>query len=434
MKRDRKSVQTIGILFWITFFVLGHPFAQNNTKLFVDSLEQADSAYQQTEYPILLFYEHGRQQSMRMPVTNYPTIWRFGYRYIDEHTTGKSRKGLFTALFLGHVLSAAYPHEQGHRSVLTNENIGSVPIPLFDKNLVAKVTGVEDNTLRNLGENDLPTYIRLHTGGLETDYLILKNMNTLAAFQEDKLRYVLPEIGIRLNNLLGYHLTALIPSFQPSLNESDDELENDIVGHDIYGMVKHIHHPQDSFYRYVRYEHLNQTELKYLRKIAYSSLFNLLSPVLLRHTFQDGSHLALGSHYHLTPFGDMLDITAWYKSKSKDKYQFSLHKYDNNAKGYLNGWGVYLQRQDWQLGKANVFLDLSATYFHQPTDLDFNTPTSEHGGALEAVLFCPMNNKLQLPISLQVGFKWKSKGYIPGDNRLTEGTLLQFGFSIQNKL
>ena len=90
----------------------------------------------------------------------------------------------YTSLFITSLLLQPITHEEGHRSVLTELNIGAISQPIFDKNMVAKVTGVTDTTLKNLRDTNLPSYIRLHTAGLESDFTYLNSLNSKLSFEE----------------------------------------------------------------------------------------------------------------------------------------------------------------------------------------------------------------------------------------------------------
>ena len=50
-------------------------------------------------------------------------------------------------------------HEEGHRSILTVNYVGSISQPFFNESGAAYVNGVTDQTLMDLRDNDLPTYI-----------------------------------------------------------------------------------------------------------------------------------------------------------------------------------------------------------------------------------------------------------------------------------
>lgn len=92
------------------------------------------------------------------------------------------------SLLISSIILQPITHEEGHRSVLTELNIGAISQPIFDKNMVAKVTGVTDATLKNLRDTNLPSYIRLHTAGLESDFTYLNSLNSKLSFEEEEYK------------------------------------------------------------------------------------------------------------------------------------------------------------------------------------------------------------------------------------------------------
>jgi hypothetical protein len=397
----------------------------------VDTLQRPNKSATKTikkEYPFLLLDGHTMLNSMRVSTVSFPSAWRYGYRYINENFTGKKRKALNLSFLAIHSIAAVYTHEEGHRSILTAEEIGSISAPIFDKNGVAKVIGVSNATLMKLRKDKLPTYIRLHTGGLESDYLILKDVSSIYAFREDAKSNLLPEILLRNYMIITYHVTSLFPGLQPTIKENSNERENDIVGHDIYGMIKHIHRPLDSFYRYVRYEELSTIEQSYLNKVAWFSLLNLVNPVWLSKKLPNGEILSFGGNYILAPFGDMTELNIWLKS-AKLKYLVSIQAFDNNSDSFVKGFGIYSFIKGIDLGK-NIKTDIGFHYFKQPQALDFQTDIFDTGFAFESYFKYNLNLKHKIPMSIYGGLKYKSFGFIPGDSYFEKGLYFRFGGSI----
>ena len=134
------------------------------------------------------------------------------------------------------VLSALYfvplTHEEGHRSVLSNLNIGSVSAPLFKKG-VAKVSGIQDNTLKSLRDTDLPSYIRLHTAGIESDYMISQQEEQLVMFEQEKVRNIWGDYYLRRFGALFYMFSGAFINTNHIGKEEINELDRDIVGDDV---------------------------------------------------------------------------------------------------------------------------------------------------------------------------------------------------------
>ena len=76
-----------------------------------------------------------------------------------------------------------------------------------------------------------------------------------------------------------YYLSNLMQS-KIGIREADepDELKRDIVGHDLYGMIRHLHRPTMDFYRYTEWDNLTSEEQKYAKRMGYMSLLNFINP------------------------------------------------------------------------------------------------------------------------------------------------------------
>ena len=144
-----------------------------------------------------------------------------------EDKTYSSALSLFTAL-----LGQAITHEEGHRSVLSELGIGSISKPFFDKHLVAKVTGVPNETLINLRDNNFLNFIRLHTAGLESDYAYLRKMDAFYGFNEENHKVMHADYLMRKLGTGYYYLTTLFSSKSGIKETNETELDRDIVGHD----------------------------------------------------------------------------------------------------------------------------------------------------------------------------------------------------------
>jgi ABC-type polar amino acid transport system ATPase subunit len=111
----------------------------------------------------------------------------------------------------------------------------------------------------DLRDNDLPTYIRLHTGGLESDYMLTKHVESIGSFDLDDFNHYKWEYWLRKGAILQYFILGLF-EFEIDIKEESNELERDIVGFDTYGAVRHLFRPTMNFYRYTRHEDLTVEE------------------------------------------------------------------------------------------------------------------------------------------------------------------------------
>jgi hypothetical protein len=325
--------------------------------------------------------------------------------------------GLFTTL-----IGQAVTHEEGHRSVLSELGIGSISKPIFDKNFAAKVTGVSDQTLMNLRDNDLSSYIRLHTAGLESDYAYLRKTDAFFNFNEEAYKVLYPDYVMRKLGVQFYYLSNLY-SMGAEIKESNDaELERDIVGHDLFGMVRHLHRPAMEFYRYTEKRDLTTEEKSYASRIAYMSLLNFLNPNIWHTGNFNLSREVVANfsiNYSLSPFGDFTEQNAYLTIKEKYKINPYFRQYFNKSNTFLAG-GINFH--NYAFNNDMFLLNSSLDFWEQPKDLEFKTDQYQFGLGVKselAVRFSNWNNNKKSAY-FNVGASYKTDGFIPEAPSLKE--------------
>ena len=366
--------------------------------------------------------------TMNQFTRNYLSSYRIYSRTLDELIPNKnvSRgiKLLTIALF-----GQPFTHEEGHRSVLTHKGIGSINQPFFNSNGAAYVKGVKDFELMNLRNNDLSNYIRLHTAGLESDHQISNNIEELVFFEEESLNVIREEYLLRKLGLIFYHSTALIPSMSPDIKEEENELKRDIVGHDIWGMVRHLHRPNMPFYRYTSFEDLTSEEKKYSRNLAWKSFSNLLSPMLFGKTsFNLNTNLKgnFSIGHDLSPFGDYFEQNFFLFYKKKYKLTFYFREFMNQNNTYLaTGIKLYNHKIFNRLTTS-----LGFDIWNQPDNLSFTANKGKIGGngffKLNYLAFQNESSSIK-NIGIFSEIFYKSKGFLPNYASLENDFGMRFG-------
>ena len=406
----------IRILITIIFYsITGH------TQVKKDSLQKT------YEFTI---YDGSESFTMNQFSKNYLSSYRIFSRTIDELIPNKKVKMIvkFSAISL---FGLPYTHEEGHRSVLTSKGIGSISQPFFGSNGAAYVKGVKDIELINLRNTDLPNYARLHSAGLESDYMIASKVEEFVAFEEESYEVLKEEYLLRKMGLMTYHLTTLIPSLMPELAEEDNELKRDIVGHDIWGFVRHLHRPSMPFFRYTDFEDLTNAEKKYAKGLAWKSFSNLLSPMLFGKTnFHLNTNLKgnFSIGHSLSPFGDYFEQIFYLFYKNKHKIIFYLREFMNRDKTFFAS-GVKLHNYKWSKKVATSFgLDV----WNQPENLSFTTTNNKLGGNIYLKLnhFTYQNkNNFIKGIGLFTEVFYKTDGFLPEFVSLDNDFGIRFGLS-----
>ena len=337
--------------------------------------------------------------------------------------------------YLGSVIASSLvlqpiTHEEGHRSVLTELNIGAISQPIFDKNMVAKVTGVTDATLKNLRDTNLPSYIRLHTAGLESDFTYLNSLNSKLSFEEEEFKKVKGDVLARNLGVSLYYLSSFI-SRKFSIDEyKSPELERDIVGHDIWGMIRHINRPDMKFHRYTTWDELTSKEKKMANRIAFFSLVNFLNPNLIgirNYTLKNGNKLGFNIGYSLAPFGEYFQQNVYYYIPNKKlKLNPYLIEYFNNEKVFLAG-GIKLVNYEIH---PKILLNSSLDVWSQPENLSYSSSKGKLGAGVQingAYKILDINEEKSKSLFVNLGFSAKTKGFIPEAPSLKEDFRVNMG-------
>lgn len=397
------------------FFIASIMNAQNE----MDSIQKS--------YDFVI-YDGANSFSMHQFDQNYLSTYRILSRSLDHISSNKHLNSGIKLLFVAFI-GMPLTHEEGHRSVLTHKNIGSISQPFFNSKGAAFVKGVTDETLLNLRNTDLPTYIRMHTAGLESDNMLTFEMENLLVFEEDSYNILKEEYVLRKLSTIGYHLYTFLPEMMPDIKESKNELENDIVGHDIWGMIRHLHRPEMEFYRYTQFKDLTNEETKYAKKLAWRSFTNLFTPLIIgKINFNLSDNLkgnfALG--HSLSPFGDYFEQNIWLMFKNKYKTSFYFREFMNRESTFFGG-GIKLRNYEiTNKIKTSIGFDI----WKQPEDFSFNTNKGELGINSSIKLnYRLFNNSITFikKIGLFTDLSYKTKGFLPEYASLDEDFNIRFG-------
>ena len=382
----------------------------------------------QVFYPFLVADSYNSTMTMKMASQNANSTARVLWGYVNSISNKKDSEWMGLIFFGLETIFYPFSHEEGHRSVLSYENIGSVADAFPNLSGLAIVRGVSDSMLIQLRANKLPTYIRLHTGGLESDYMRLMELRKIAAFDEDLPLNTLHDRMLTTSAIAGYYFLSIFPQIQPHIVKSKNQLENDIVGHDVYGAIKNLFRPNIPFYRYTYYENLTGVEKKYLNKVAFMSLANIVGPTYLKLKASNGTVVSLGLGYTMVPFGSMLEGTIYVHDKESDfDWGHTIRDYENNSGNFGLGLGFFIR--NWKVS-PNFRLDAEGEFFRQPLNLDFNTYEFFYGGSADLLASYDLRQKYKLPFLVNLGVRVKTDGFVLGEPSLKSGIFFRAGCTL----
>jgi hypothetical protein len=355
--------------------------------------------------------------TMRQSNENYINAYRFLSNELSKNV--KSKTGFRIQAFAELLL---YPltHEEGHRSILTSLAIGAISQPLYNLKGTAYVNGVRDAELQNLRDHDLPNYIRLHSAGIESDYMLGNRGEEALLFDLDNKKNLFVEVYFRRLVTMSYFTMGLFPTLNPKFKEESDELKRDIVGHDVYGAIKNLYRPNIPFYRYTNYDDLTTEERGFVKRAGYRALLNLASPTLFKSlnlVRKENFKLSLSTGYIMCPFGDMIDENFFIQYNQKYNIHAYLRQFENRNTWFMGG-GVSLV--NYQISsKFNT--TIASHLWNQPQSLDFNTTKSQFGGSGDILFkYIVLEHKSHNSMSLDLGLNYKTYGFLPEEVYLKE--------------
>lgn len=385
---------------------------------------QSDSS-KMTNYSFIIRDSPSQFFSMRQFNQNYLS----GYRLLTRQLysiTGRELTACLVQIGIQTLILRPITHEEAHRSILAAYNIGSISSPFK-----SEVNGVTDATLMNLRDHNFPTFIRIHTAGLESDYMLSRRSEIIASFGQDNFKNYKIEYWLRKIDMLQYYVLGLF-KYESGEGEESNELKRDIVGFDTYGAARHLFRPTMEYYRYTKYSDLTREERTFINRLGYRSFLNLLNPLIIgKSKFRLNANTSFnpGMGYAMSPFGDFMDENLWFKHKSLNLGIY-VRQFQNKA-NWFNGLGISLI--DFHpINRLSA--NLTAHYWKQPLNFDFNTSKSFSGGAVETdfrYLFLRKNIGVLNGCSIDIGFIYKTKGFLPEETRMNKHAGLRFGTTLQ---
>lgn len=341
-------------------------------------------------------------------------------------------------------------HEEAHRAVLTSKNIGSISQPILKFlnpfKSVAYVIGVKDETLKNLRDTDFPSFIRLHTAGLESDYSIMQKSFAKLVFDLDdvgnKYDYELPmSFWVYLDRSLSITMYESLNLFSKGIGitEEDDELARDIVGDDVCGMIHHLFNPEAEYHRYFSKDDFSPEEKSFLNRVALKTILNFpyFNSIFLRKIIPmdfNKVHLNCNLGYSLAPFGDYIDENIYIKIDdvlyNSMNLIFTARQYENKE----NWFPEFIIKCEQFSPLSWLTLTASGNLWWQPENLSFTTDKAVLGGAVSMgfnVYPFSKTENAKYQFGLNMNVLYKTKGFMQEIMNLNEGFLFTTGISIR---
>lgn len=412
----------LAIIFGVCLFSTNYAFTQlRSNSISFDTIAEKEISFIIQDKPTALL-------TMRQSNENSLSIYRLAINGLNKSFS--SKKNMIAQLLLQSLFFMPLTHEEGHRSILTNEEIGAISRPYFNRNLAAYVTGVTDKTLIDLRNINLPVAVRTYTGGLESDYNMLLRENSLLNFEQESMKVLWIEYFIRKFSMVSYYSIGLL-KYNINIEQESNELKRDIAGMDVYGAIRALHNPTMNFKRYVDYDDLLASERQFVKRVGWRSMINLIDPTLfMKKSIKINSTTSLNFNlgYSMSPFGDFIDEHFWIKT-NKLKMHLYLRQFQNRTNWFPAFGGDINDISPFK----NVYTTLILHGWQQPTNLSFTEKKGDFGGAVDVLCKYRFNvqKKSHLSgISLNVGLIAKTQGFLPEEVEMDQHLGFRLGTSI----
>jgi hypothetical protein len=395
----------------------------------VAAQDPADPGKGEKTYPFILRDSPARLFTMRQFDEGYLSSYRLFSDLLNSNlkpVVSYAVEGAAVLLFF-HALT----HEEAHRAILVGEDIGSVSHPFQLSERGGYVVGVTDATLQNLRDTNFPTFIRLHTAGFESDYMLATREETLMSLGGESYKNLAVEYLLRKAGTIRY-FTEGIFKYNSDGPEEANELERDIVGNDFYGVIRHLHRPTMEYTRYTRYADLTDEELGYLHRLQSRTFLNLANANVIGVTsfrVSDAVRLNAGLGHSMAPFGDFIDQKVWLAVKGKVKISGYLREFENRSHWF---YGAGVGVSEYPVA-GRVAVSAAVHYWNQPVDLSFTAVDGRPGGAVDVTgrYKVPLRHSTWLQyLSLDVGVIYKTVGFLPEELALGEHFGVRVGLSL----
>ncbi len=385
------------------------------------------SKYQKELYPFTLYSTNLSYFSMQQSNEILVNSSLFLGDRVAQYTESTWAKVLWNlALTIGYELSTdVWAHEEAHRSILSYHDISST-----NQWMDGEVDHVKTITLNHFKRDNYIDFIRLHTAGIESEVLAINSFNEALIFEHhDAFAVAMRLLMLKFVNYdyisSDYEGDGLHDNAEGFDELSTPEMDRDIVGHDVYGFVRHLFTKSDVAFtrRYSNIDQFTPEELAYHDRVAKRAWLNFLDTNLLRWVYEDidiyGFETAFGFNYYLAPFGDVTDFNIYASSKNS-KNSLTISQMRNH---HSNFYGLAFK--DYRRKVGDFWLTSRLNIWQNPKEFDFFTDKSFIGGSAEVNVEYEINQYF----NISAGLLTKTKGFLLGvnDDNLKSMTALSLG-------
>jgi hypothetical protein len=141
------------------------------------------------------------------------------------------------------------------------------------------------------------------------------------------------------------------------------------------------------------------------------------------------TRINFGMGHIMCPFGDFIDENVWVTYRKKLKVESYVREFQNYQKWFLGGG---LAIKNYPVGDRFIF-SANLHLWNQPENLGFMDLNGKFGGAFEWMgryFFVSGKKNQSKAISVDLGFTWKTSGYLPEEIVMDRHFGVRIGTSI----
>lgn len=345
------------------------------------------------------------------------------------------------------IFSPVWLHEEFHRSGLTLQGIASHNDTYYrfgsrSDDAGGSVSEVQDGDLIRFKANDPSGFIRTHASGIESQYLLLRRLQSGNFFRKD--HYPNAVMNILLTNAAVNYVNQFkqkdYDEIIDSMNVRGSNIpDRDYVGWDFTAWVYDLFRSDESYAqrgphplgnginRIVKRAQLSGPEYDYLVRMGKMQYLNYLSPSMLginQIKLSDQLSFNFAIRHILTSFGSDLSLDLFLDHR-KQQWLISLHNYKNLSTDFA---GIEVWRNNLlpRLGQQKIILDLRGMVWMQPKDQLFRTSDRETGGLLALKASSTISRRMQFYLDLEA----KTDGWVAGSPFLDSALSARLGLSV----
>jgi hypothetical protein len=351
---------------------------------------------------------------------------------VNHFLTKQSRWGILYA-YLYDSMQMPFEETIAEQRLLSIDGLHAKMNPfIFNKTGFSYSYGIENSILSNYKTNNYGNFMRLHTIRNDGHYvkaqILEEELAKVTLSNKNNLRDFIQLYFMEL--FLNKSYTIYNPSGKDKKAFTNAEDKKPLIIDRNRSWVKYLYEPEYEYNRHIAHDKLTKDEQKYLKRSAWFSWINLVSPQMIGiHKFKinKSTEFTFSLNYLRVPFGQMFGQNIWLTTNYGQLHGIYLKQYQNFNK---TTFGLTYKLFDLKLFR-NAFVTTTLGYWKQPMDnLFYDNKFSDgfHVGQLfEYQMFPEKYTKINR-FSLFLGYDFKTKGYMPESYFLDKNFNVKLGF------